>query len=135
MHCVLIFADKTGRIHVSDGEQLWNLGTITTDMTGTAARGVQARLLRDWTPNQTTGHAPEELAEIVAPVHDGTRLIAMFRDGRLHLNTDPDGHLNAAAASRRYLGIEGTRGKGCAGKGAPVGWSLVRAERGQCVAA
>lgn len=76
-------------------------------MTGGAARDAQAWPRGDWTPDQARGHTWEGLAEIVAPIHDGTHLIAVFRDGRLHINTDPDGCVTTTAAGRRYLGIEG----------------------------
>lgn len=76
-------------------------------MTGGAARDAQAWPRGDWTPDQARGHTWEGLAEIVAPIHDGTHLIAVFRDGRLHINTDPDGRVTTTAAGRRYLGIEG----------------------------
>jgi hypothetical protein len=109
-NCVLIFEDKTGRIHLCDGAQLWNLGTVTTDMIGGTARDAQAWLRGDWTPDQAAGHIREGLAEIVAPVQDATHLIAVFRGGRLYINTDPDGRVHASAAGRRYLGVEGVEG-------------------------
>jgi hypothetical protein len=34
--------------------QLWNLGTVTTDMTGSATRDAQAWMRGDWTPDQTS---------------------------------------------------------------------------------
>lgn len=59
MCCVLIFEDKTGRIHLCKDVQLRNLGTVTAEMTGGA--GVAARRL-----DPRSGQRP--------PVHDGTHL-------------------------------------------------------------
>jgi hypothetical protein len=54
MCCVLlVFEAKTGQIHLCHGQQLWNLGTVTTDG---ATRNAQAWLRGDWTPDPARGH-------------------------------------------------------------------------------
>lgn len=101
---VTIYEDTAGHIHITDGAELWDLGAVTPDMRGAAARDAQRWLAGAWRPTEEDGQTREAMAAIYTN-RDTTELIAAWRGGEIYLNTGADGEYTAGPAGRQYLGL------------------------------
>lgn len=101
---VTIYEDTAGHIHITDGAELWDLGAVTPDMRGAAARDAQRWLAGVWRPTEEDGQTREAMAAIYTN-RDTTELIAAWRGGEIYLNTGTNGEYTAGPAGREYLGL------------------------------